>query len=160
VNQQVKFTFKKSCQLINEYAIVLFMAREDQLNSIIGEGSVFEGQFYISGSLKIDGKFEGDIKTEDTLIVGEKGKVRTNINARNVLVAGTLIGDISASNEVRIAETGKMLGDINAPVVQLAKGVLLKGNINITAGNRKDTEKMIEESYGNVKEADKRNSAS
>ena len=29
------------------------------------------GKFYISGSLKIDGKFEGEIKTEE-LVVGEK----------------------------------------------------------------------------------------
>ena len=124
------------------------MAREDQMNSIIGEGSIFEGQFYIAGSLKIDGKFEGDIKTDDMLIIGEKGRVKTNIDARNVLVAGTLMGDITAHNEVRMSETGKMIGDIEAPSVHLAKGVILKGQVTITGGHKKDVEKLIQESFG------------
>ena len=124
------------------------MAREDQMNSIIGEGSVFEGQFYIAGSLKIDGKFEGEIKTDDMLVIGERGRVKTNIDAKNVLVSGTLIGDIEASNEVRLAETGKMVGNIQAPSIHVAKGVLLKGSVSITGGQKKDIEKIVQESFG------------
>jgi len=133
------------------------MARDDAHNSIIGEGSIFEGQFYIAGSIRIDGKFEGEIKTDDTLVVGETGKVKTNIHANNVMLAGTLIGDIHARNEVRLSESGKMLGDINAPVVHLSKGVVMKGNININAGNKKDIQKLVEESYGSslLKDSDR-----
>lgn len=50
---------------------------KDSINSVIGPGSIFEGKFYIAGSLRIDGKFEGDIKTEDALVIGETGKVKT-----------------------------------------------------------------------------------
>ena len=128
------------------------MARDDQHNSVIGDGSIFEGQFYIAGSLRIDGKFEGEIKTEDTLIIGETGRVKTNVHANNVLLSGTLIGDINATNEVRVTETGKMLGDINAPVVHLANGVVMKGSVNVTAGQKKDAAKIIEESYGSGRE--------
>jgi len=124
------------------------MARDDQMNSIIGEGSVFEGQFYIAGSLKIDGKFEGEIKTDDMLLIGEKGRVKTNIDAKNVLVSGTLIGDIEATSEVRLSETGKMVGDIQAPSIHVAKGVLLKGSVSITGGQKKDIEKIVQESFG------------
>ena len=42
------------------------MPRSEEVNSIIGEGSSFEGKFYIHGSLLIEGKFEGDIKTDNT----------------------------------------------------------------------------------------------
>ena len=90
------------------------MAKYDQTNSVIGEGSIFEGRFYISGSLRVDGKFEGDIRTDEALVVGETGKVKTNISAREVILAGTLIGDIDAKDEVRLTETGRMLGDITA----------------------------------------------
>ncbi|MES0491116.1 MAG: polymer-forming cytoskeletal protein [Leptospirales bacterium] len=124
------------------------MARDDQMNSVIGEGSVFEGQFYIAGSLKIDGKFEGEIKTDDMLVIGERGRVKTNIDAKNVLISGTLIGDIEATNEVRLSETGKMVGDIQAPSIHVAKGVLLKGSVTITGGQKKDIEKIVLESFG------------
>lgn len=132
------------------------MAKYDQTNSVIGEGSIFEGKFYIAGSLRIDGKFEGEIRTEEALIIGETGKVKTNISAKEVVLAGTLIGDIDAKEEVRITESGRMLGDVNAPVLYLAKGVVLKGHVNITGGQKKDVKKIVEEAFGAVKELDKK----
>ncbi len=121
--------------------------RNENLNSTIGDGSVFEGKFYINGSLKIDGKFEGEIKTDDELVVGESGKVKTNINARSVVIAGTVIGNIVASNEVRLLETAKVLGDIEAPNVSVQRGVVLTGNIRIMGEAKKDLQSVVEDSY-------------
>ena len=120
----------------------------DVINSTIGEGSVFEGKFYISGSLRIDGKFEGEIKTDEELVVGETGKVRTNINAKSVVIAGTVIGNISADEEVKLLETGRVLGDIITPTLTIQRGVIAQGSITITGGQKKDVKKLIEDSYG------------
>ncbi|ASP42615.1 cell division protein [Leptospira interrogans] len=123
-------------------------------NSVIGPRSIFEGKFYIAGSLRIVGKFEGEIKTDDTLYIGETGKVRTNISAREVTVSGTMIGNIKAENEVRLEETGRLLGDNIAPALHLAKGVVAKGNITITGGQKKDVKKIVEESFGGTRTLD------
>jgi cytoskeletal protein CcmA (bactofilin family) len=122
-------------------------SRSDVINSTIGEGSVFEGKFYISGSLRIDGKFEGDIKTDEELVVGVTGKVKTDIVAKSVVIAGTVIGNITAYEEVKLLETAKVLGDITAPSITLMRGVVAQGNIMITGGHRKEIQKMIEDSY-------------
>ncbi len=125
-------------------------SKNDLMNSTIGDGSVFEGKFYISGSLKIDGKFEGEIKTDEELVVGETGKVRTDIAAKSVVIAGTVIGNIKALEEIKLLETGKVLGDIEAPVITFRPGVIVKGNISITAGNKKGLKKVIEDSYEGI----------
>lgn len=130
-------------------------SKSDSLNSVIGPGSIFEGKFYISGSLRIDGKFEGEIKTEDELVVGETGKIKTNITAKNVVVAGTMIGNINAEQEVRLEKSGKLLGDIQSPALQIAPGVVAKGTITITGGQKKDVKKLVEESYGGIKTNEK-----
>ena len=130
-------------------------SRSDTMNSVIGPGSIFEGKFYISGSLRIDGKFEGEIKTEDALVVGETGKIKTNISAKYVSIAGTMIGNINAESEVRLEESGKLLGDIVAPKLYITPGVVAKGNITITGGQKKDVKKVIEESYGGLKLTEK-----
>ncbi len=122
-------------------------AKGDNMNSTIGEGSVFEGKFYISGSLRIDGKFEGEIRTDEELVVGETGKVKTDISAKSVVVAGTVIGNITAENDIRLLETGKILGDIKAPSITLQKGVVVMGTFEITGGHKKDTRRIIEDSY-------------
>ena len=127
------------------------MASKDGINSVIGPGSIFEGKFYIAGSLRIDGKFEGDLKTDEGISIAETGKVKTNISAKDVNVAGTLIGNIKAENEVRLEETGRMLGDITAPSLELSKGVVLKGSVTITGGQKKDARKVVEDSFGGIK---------
>ena len=129
--------------------------RNDQLNSVIGPGSIFEGKFYISGSLRIDGKFEGEIKTEDELHVGETGKIKTNINARNVTLAGTMIGNIKAEEEVILEKSGKLMGDIDSPILHIAPGTVAQGRVNITGGQKKDVKKIVEESYGSIKSSEK-----
>lgn len=129
--------------------------RSDLSNSIIGPGSIFEGKFYISGSLKIDGKFEGEIKTEESLVVGETGKIKTNISAKTVSVAGTMIGNIMAESEVSLEGSGRLLGDIVTPRLNIAPGVIARGTITITGGQKKDVKKLIEESYGGLKISEK-----
>jgi len=120
---------------------------DNVMNSTIGEGSMFEGKFYISGSLQIDGRFEGEIQTRDQLIVGETGKVKTDIFAKRVIVGGTVIGNIEAGEEVTLLSTGRVLGNIRAPRVNIAEGVVVKGEISIDAGQKKDVKSIIEESF-------------
>ncbi|MCK5006660.1 MAG: polymer-forming cytoskeletal protein [Spirochaetia bacterium] len=117
-------------------------------NSVIGENSVFEGRFYVSGSILIEGKFDGEIKTEDHLTVGPTGKVKTDIYARKVTVAGTLIGNITASDEVDLLENGKVLGNINTPKLNVESGVLIQGMVTITGGQSENVTQVIRQSFG------------
>jgi cytoskeletal protein CcmA (bactofilin family) len=123
-------------------------SKNDTTNCIIGEGSIFEGRFYVNGSIMIEGKFQGDIRTDDQLIVGPTGKVKTDIQARKVTIAGTIIGNISASEEVNLLHTGKVLGNIITPKLSVEQGVITEGKVTITSGQIEDAKKIIEESFG------------
>jgi len=120
---------------------------DNQLNSLIGEGSIFDGKFYIDGSLQINGRFEGEIKTRERLIVGETGRVKTDIIAKRVVVGGTVIGDIKAEEEVSLLSTGRVLGNIRAPKVNIEEGVVIQGEVSITSGQKKNIKNIIEESF-------------
>jgi cytoskeletal protein CcmA (bactofilin family) len=123
-------------------------AKNDSPNCVIGEGSIFDGRFYVNGSILIEGKFQGDIRTDDQLIVGPSGRVRTDIHARRVTIAGTLIGNIAASEEVILLHTGKVLGNIVTPKLTVEPGVITEGKVTITSGQTEDTRKLIEEAFG------------
>jgi len=121
---------------------------EGTINSMIGEGSVFSGKFFVHGSFQVDGKFEGEIRTEEHLFVGETGKVKTEvIRAKKVTVAGVVLGDVEALEEVKLLSTGRILGNVTAPQLTMEPGVVVKGSINITAGQKKDVDKLIEDAY-------------
>lgn len=122
--------------------------KNDIANCVIGENSVFEGRFYVSGSILIEGKFEGDIKTEDQVTVGPTGKIKTDIVARKVTVAGTIIGNITATEEVNLVQNGKVLGNITTPKLNVENGVITEGKVTITDGRAESVAKIIQESFG------------
>ncbi len=116
------------------------------VNSIIGEGSSFEGTFEIAGNIQIDGRFEGDIQVGNSLVIGSTGKVKTHIKSEKVIIAGTLVGDITAEDEVLLLETGRVLGDIEASKINISDGVVVQGQVRITGGQKKDISSLITES--------------
>jgi cytoskeletal protein CcmA (bactofilin family) len=121
---------------------------EGVVNSTIGEGSVFQGKFFVQGSFQINGKFEGEIRTEEHLLVGETGKVKTQVlRAKKITVAGVVLGHIEAQEEVRLLSTGRVLGNISAPQITIEPGVVVKGQLHLTAGQKKDVDKLIEDAY-------------
>lgn len=117
-------------------------------NCAIGEGSIFEGRFTVAGSIHIDGKFQGEIKTDDHLFIGPTGRVKTNISAKRVTVAGVLVGNISATEEVTLLSTGMVLGNIKTPKLNVEEGVVTHGEVHITAGKKEDIKKIINELFG------------
>lgn len=121
---------------------------EGSINSMIGEGSVFQGKFFVHGSFQIDGKFEGEIRTEEHLYVGETGKVKTEvIRAKKITVAGVVLGDVEALEEVKLLATGRILGNVTAPQLTMEPGVVVKGSINITAGQKKEVDSLIKDAF-------------
>jgi len=114
-------------------------------NSTIGQNSFFTGQFYINGSLKIDGKFEGKSLQADQLYIGVTGKVKTNIVASSVIVEGIILGNITAKNRVMLLPTAKIFGDIKTPELIIQNGVILEGRCTI-ANDLKSTAKVVIES--------------
>jgi cytoskeletal protein CcmA (bactofilin family) len=122
--------------------------KSENSNCVIGEGSVFEGRFYVNGSILIEGKFEGDIKTDEQLVVGPTGKVKTDIYARKVIISGTLIGNIHATEEVNLMASGKVLGNISTPKLTVENGVLTEGKVTITGGSSEAMSKAIKDAFG------------
>ncbi|MCL1911228.1 MAG: polymer-forming cytoskeletal protein [Leptospirales bacterium] len=104
------------------------------VNSIIGEGSEFKGEFKINGLLRIDGNFRGTIETSGKVLIGRTGNAMTDIKARLVVIGGTIKGNIFASERVVFLSTGKIIGNIITPSLVMEDGVSFEGNCTI---NRK-----------------------
>src|SRR2546426_3049085 len=108
------------------------------LTAFIDEGSEIEGKYTFRGTVMINGKFSGEIVSNDTLIIGEKGVVNANVRAGIVLVNGEVVGNIAASERVELRGSAKIFGDVEAPVVVVEEGVLFDGNCKMTRGQGGD----------------------
>ena len=123
-------------------------ARQVAANCTIGAGSIFHGKLHISGTIRIEGKFQGDIHTEGDVIIGPTGQAKTDIVTGKVVVAGTFIGNIRADEEVYVAQTGKVLGSITTPKLTLEPGVVHSGNVTITQDQPDNVVDAVQSAYG------------
>ena len=118
-----------------------------EANSTIGEQAFFEGRFAIRGSLRIDGRFEGQALLVDQLQIGPKAKVKTDIVATSVVIEGIVIGSIAASRRVLLLSTARVLGEIRTPELIIQDGVVLEGKCTISHVQIDNTPQYIESLY-------------
>ena len=123
------------------------MQIEVDVNSTIGESSFFQGRFAVKGSLKIDGRFEGETLLVDQLQIGAKAKLKTDISATSVVVEGIVIGNISATRRILLLSTARVLGDIKTPELIIQDGVVLEGRCTISHFKIENTGQYIEDLY-------------
>jgi cytoskeletal protein CcmA (bactofilin family) len=96
-------------------------------NTVIGSGSSIRGTLMITGTLKIDGEFEGDILNCDRLEVGEHGLMRADVEVKDALILGRVIGNIRALGIVDMKTGAKVEGDVAALSVVMEPGVYFSG---------------------------------
>lgn len=127
--------------------MALVKSSQEITNSTIGPNSYFTGRFYINGSLKIDGKFEGRALQADQLYIGTTGKVKTSVAANSVFVEGVIIGNIAAKSRVMLLPTAKIFGDIKTPELIIQNGVILEGRCVIANDLKASAKDVIEAEY-------------
>jgi cytoskeletal protein CcmA (bactofilin family) len=101
----------------------------------IGKSVVIRGELSGSEDLYIDGQVEGTIELrEHHLTVGPNGRVQANVNAKEVVIQGTVKGNAKAIDRVEIRKSGSLTGDIVAARVVIEDGAFFKGSIDIQKG--------------------------
>ena len=96
-------------------------------NTIIGVGSSLRGTLMVSGTLRIDGEFEGDILNCERLEVGEHGMMRADIEVREALICGRVYGNIRALGVLEMKTGSRVEGDVAAMSVVMEPGVHYTG---------------------------------
>src|SRR6266849_8512603 len=98
------------------------------LTAYIDEASEIDGKYTFSGTVMLNGKFKGEISSNDTLIIGEKAVVKASIRAGVILISGEVVGNVLGTERVELRGTARVFGDVEAPVVIVEEGVLFEGH--------------------------------
>jgi len=100
----------------------------EKVETVFSEATTFNGVLKFNRSIKIEGKFKGRIISKGLLIIGETAKVRANIKASSVIIAGELRGDVEAYERLEMLSTGKLYGNIKTKKLKMADGVVFEGS--------------------------------
>jgi cytoskeletal protein CcmA (bactofilin family) len=104
------------------------------LSAFIDQGSEFEGKLSFKDTVRIDGRFSGEISSENTLIVGETGEIHATIRSKIVAVSGSVSGDIIAGTKVVLHKTASVHGNIETGSLVVEDGAEIDGQIKMGKG--------------------------
>jgi cytoskeletal protein CcmA (bactofilin family) len=96
-------------------------------NTTIGVSSSFRGTLMVTGTLRIEGEFEGDILNCERLEIGEHGIMRADVEVREAVVQGRVIGNIRALGSIEMKAGARVEGDVAALTVVIEPGVFFTG---------------------------------
>ena len=106
-------------------------SKSDEYPTVIGADAVFKGELSFQGSVRIDGTFEGGIKTPGTVLVSQSGKVKAEVSAGSVTVDGSIEGNVISEGNVKLNSSAKLKGDVMAGKLQVAEGATWSGRCEV-----------------------------
>ena len=82
----------------------------------------FKGEAQLEGTLVIDGKVDGNILSNGSVLIKSGARVRADLRVKNVEVEGLLQGNVIATELTRLSSSANMIGDINCKFIEIERG--------------------------------------
>jgi cytoskeletal protein CcmA (bactofilin family) len=97
---------------------------------VVGEGVVLKGSFNVPDIAFISGKIEGDLSAKQ-IVIERTGAVFGRVSGEVVDVRGEVLEYLTATQSLTIRATGKVHGAIRYSEIEIEKGGLIHGDLNI-----------------------------
>jgi len=109
------------------------------LTAFIDQGSEFEGKLSFKDTVRIDGRFMGEISSENTLVVGETGEIEAQIDSPTVVISGTVFGDVQASRQLVMHKSARLKGNVTTASLVMEEGAMLNGSVKMETASASKT---------------------
>jgi cytoskeletal protein CcmA (bactofilin family) len=103
----------------------------DKINTVIGKDTFFKGTLTGKGLIRIDGEAEGSIVNKGDLIIGESGRVKVDLKARNVTIAGYYEGVLEAEGRLELKKTATAVGTFKTNGLLVEEGAVVSGSLEM-----------------------------
>ena len=103
--------------------------------TFLDEGCELVGQLRFRDPVRIDGRVEGEIHSDSSVVVGAPAAVEANIRAESVVVHGSVEGEIVAERKITLHETARVVGDLQTAGIVIEEGARFRGCIVIGDGD-------------------------
>jgi len=103
------------------------------VSTIIGEGTVIQGDIIYAGGLHIDGKVVGNVSAEKgsaaTLTLSKLGSIHGGVNVPTVVIDGEVQGDVAASERVQLIANSRITGNVQYNLIEMEVGAEVNGQL-------------------------------
>ena len=93
-----------------------------------------KGVIKSAGSVRMDGKLDGDLASQGDSILGKTATMKGNISGNNVVIEGTINGTIAARDKIEMKAAARITGDIKSKRLAVEDGVTFIGKADVNPG--------------------------
>jgi cytoskeletal protein CcmA (bactofilin family) len=108
-------------------------ATPKSIGTLIGVGTVIEGNLAYSGGLRVDGTVKGDLRcaTGDAcmVVISEHGHVEGEVHAAHLVVSGRITGPLHVTELVELQPKARITGDVYYRAIEIHKGAMVEGRL-------------------------------
>jgi cytoskeletal protein CcmA (bactofilin family) len=98
--------------------------------SMAGESLRIKGEITANEDLRFEGEIEGTINVPGhTLVVGRTARIMADVQAKAIVVAGSLMGSAVAKERCEVQEAATVEGTIDTPKLVIKEGAVLTAQV-------------------------------
>ena len=127
---------------------------ENNIDTIIGVNVTLKGNLYNKGSIQVNGSVEGEVKSDENIIIGETAKIKGPVIAKKIEISGEVAGLIEAFDKLEINPTGRITGDLKAKSLIIKEGASFVGKSVMPASSTHTTEEVTDTKNEDKEEKD------
>lgn len=101
--------------------------------TVIAADAEITGTIKSAGTVRIDGKLDGELNCDKDALVGKSAIVKGNLNVSSAIVEGTVNGNIAARDRIELKASARLTGDIKAKRLVVEDGVTFVGRSEVNA---------------------------
>jgi cytoskeletal protein CcmA (bactofilin family) len=99
--------------------------------SVLDAQIVVRGDIETEGTLRIDGRLEGNVLRAGSLVVGATGTIVGDVRAAELVICGTIQGNIDVERRVELESTANVIGDLSADAILVHEGGTVRGRLQV-----------------------------
>ena len=106
---------------------------QKRIDSLIGAGTIVEGNVNFKGGLRIDGVVHGNVVSTDgepgTLVISEHARIEGEIRVSHLVINGTVIGPLFSSEMLELQAHARVTGDVQYNTIEMHLGAVVQGRL-------------------------------
>jgi cytoskeletal protein CcmA (bactofilin family) len=106
---------------------------QNRIDSLVGAGTLIDGDITFSGGLRIDGEVRGNVRgvadKPSTLVLSENARVEGEISVSHVVINGTVIGPVRAGEFLELQSRARVTGDVEYSTIEIHLGAVVQGRM-------------------------------
>ena len=111
-----------------------------RIDSLIGAGTLIEGNIRFAGGLRIDGEVKGNVEAAEgasssMLVLSEQARIEGSVSVAHVITNGTVVGPVTVTEFLEMQSRAKIVGDVDYALIEMHQGAVIEGRL-VHRGNK------------------------